>query len=252
MIPAYHESLLSQLYPGYEHSSNCLIPAVLTFEQHLNLPAEHRTKIVWRLDRGFGGDENINWLLERNYQVLVKGCSHRRTAKLASLVQRWRQVRPDRFVGCAPTLGRFSQPVQTFVIRYQTKTGWKHAYLLSTLHLGGRRTLQLYDQRGAAETEFRADKSGGLFLDKRRKHKRDAQEAWVILTDMAHNYLAFFAHTYLADSPFANYGPLRIGRDLMRIPGYIQMDGDQLLFVKLLKSSPLAADLLPCLERFCD
>lgn len=250
MIQAYHESLLSQLYPGQQHSSNCLTPAVLTFEQRLCLPSEHRAKVVWRLDRGFGGDENINWLLERDYQVLAKGCSHRRTAKLVGLVQRWRQVRADRFVGCAPTLGRFSRPVETFVVRYLTNTGWKHAYLLSTLHLGGPRTLELYDQRGAAETEFRTDKSGGLFLDKRRKHKRDAQEAWVILTDMAHNYLAFFARTYLADSPFATYGPLRIGRDLMRIPGFVHMEADRLLSVKLLKSSPLTSALLPCLERF--
>ena len=101
MIQAYHESLLSQLYPGQQHSSNCLIPAVLTFEERLCLPSEHRAKVVWRLDRGFGGDENINWLLERDYQVLAKGCSHRRTAKLVDLVQRWRQVRADRFVGCA-------------------------------------------------------------------------------------------------------------------------------------------------------
>lgn len=250
MIPAYHESLLSQLYPGHQHSSNCLLPAVLTFEQRLNLPAEHRAKVVWRLDQGFGGDANINWLLERDYQVLVKGCSQRRAAKLASLVQRWRQVRPDRFVGCAPTPACFSRLVHTFVVRHQTRTGWKHAYLLSSLDLSGPRALQLYDQRGAAETELRTDKSGGLFLNKRRKHKRDAQEAWVILTDMAHNYLAFFTRTYLADSLFATYGPLRVGRDLMRIPGYVQMEGDRLLFVKLLKSSPLASELLPCLERF--
>lgn len=78
MIQAYHESLLSQLYPGQQHSSNCLIPAVLTFDQRLCLPSEHRAKVVWRLDRGFGGDENINWLLERDYQVLAKGCSHHR------------------------------------------------------------------------------------------------------------------------------------------------------------------------------
>lgn len=250
MISAYHESLLSQLYPGSQHSSNCLIPAVLTFEQRLNLPAEHRAKVVWRLDAGFGGDMNINWLLERGYQVLVKGCSHRRVAKLVNLVQRWRQVRPGRFVGCAPTPGCFSYPVRTFVVRYQTKAGWKHVYLLSSLNLSASQTLWLYDQRGSAETELRTDKSGGLFLDKRRKHKRDAQEAWVILTDMAHNYLAYFARTYLAGSPFATYGPLRVGRDLMRIPGHVQMEGGQLLFAKLLQSSPLAVDLLPCLERF--
>ena len=250
MIHPYHESILSKLYPGSQHSSNCLVPAVSTFEQVLPLPLERHAKIVWRLDHGFGGDENINWLLERNYGVLAKGCSNRRSAQLVHQVKRWQAVRYDKFVGCVPTPDGFVRPLHTFSIRYATPTEWKHTYLLSTLNLSGVATALLYDQRGGAETEFRSDKSGGLQMDKRRKHKRDAQEAWILLTDLAHNCLASIARSLFKDSPFETFGLLRITRDLLCIPGYVEIDNGQCLSVKLLKSSPFASDLLVCLRRF--
>lgn len=250
LIHPYHESVVSQLYPGAQHSANCLVPAVTAFETLLALPPEHRSKVVWRLDQGFGGDHNINWLLDRCYGVLAKGCSNRRAALLAQQVKRWRAVRDDKWVGSVLTPAGFSHPLETFAIRYTVPTGWKHTYLFSTLKLAGVATAQLYDQRGGAETEFRSDKSGGLQLDKRRKHKRAAQEVWVLLTDIAHNCLAWLARYLLADSPLASFGFLRINRDLFRIPGTIEMAHGQLLSVKLLKSAPYAADLLDCLRRF--
>lgn len=250
MIHPYRESVLSQLYPGNQHSSNCLVPAVLAFEDRLSLPAKYRAKVLWRIDQGFGGDENINWLLERGYGVLAKGCSNRRSANLVQQVKRWRAVRDDKYVGQVPTPDGFARPVDTFSIRYAAPTGWKHAYLLSTLGLSAVATVHLYDQRGGAETEFRSDKSGGLHMDKRRKHKRDAQEAWLVLTDIAHNCLTWLARLAFADSPFESFGFLRISRDLLRIPGSIEMENGQLLSVKLLKTSPYAADLLDCLQRF--
>ena len=249
MITPYGETLLSHLYPGSQHSANCLVPAVTTFEQRLRLPQQHRTKIIWRLDRGFGGDDNISWLLDQNYQVLAKGHSNRRTAKLAQQVKRWLPVRSDKFVGRVETPVAFSRPVDTFVTRHQTRQGWKYSYLFSTLKLRSLPTIQLYEQRGGAELEFRADKSG-LALDKRRKQKRDAQEVWIILTDMAHNYLAWLARHILNDSPLADYGLLRISRDLLRTPGYLQFKQGKLLSVNLLKNSPHAADLAACLGRF--
>jgi hypothetical protein len=249
MIYPYGETLLSHLYPGNRHSSPCLVPAVTTFEQCLCLPAQHRAKIIWRLDSGFGGDDNIDWLLERNYQVLAKGHSNRRVAKLAGQVKRWLPVRADKFVGRVETPTTFTRPVETLVTRHQTQQGWKYNYLFSSLKISSVPTIHLYEQRGGAETEFRADKSG-LGLSKRRKHKRDAQEVWIILTDMAHNYLAWLMSNIFKDSPFAKYGLLRISRDLLRLPGYIEMKDGQLLSVKLLKSSPLAADLVACLGRF--
>lgn len=250
LIHPYRETVLSQLYPGSQHSSNCLIPAILTFEQVLNLPPHRRSKCIWRTDQGFGGDTNINWVLERGYQFIGKGCSNRRAAKLAQQVSRWRAVSPDAWVGRVATPPEISLPIETFVLRYLTPKGGKHVYVLSTLRQSGVATIQFYNQRGGAETEFRTDKSGGLQLQHRRKHKRDAQEAWVLLTDMAHNYLAWFTQHILQDSPFADYGSLRISRDLLRIPGHVEIEDGQLLSVKLLKSSPYAADLVDCLRRF--
>lgn len=250
MIHPYRESVLSHLYPGNQHSSNCLRPAVLAVEEMLPLPPQRRHKVIWRLDRGFGGDDNINWLLKRGYGVVAKGCSNRRSARLVTQVKRWRTAGHKRFVGRVPTPDGICQLLDTFSVRYQTPKGWKHAYLFSTLNRSGVATMRFYDQRGGAETEFRTDKSGGLHLHKRRKHKRDAQEAWILLTDMAHNCLAWLARTLFVDSPFQSFGCLRISRDLLRIPGYVESENGQLLSVKLLHSSPYARDLLPCLQRF--
>jgi hypothetical protein len=250
MIHPYHESLLSQLYPGFQHSSNCLIPAVTTFERMLSLPPERHSKIIWRMDCGFGGDTNVNWLLSHDYGLLTKGGSNRRANALSQRVKRWRMVRNDKFVGSVPTPSGFVKPLHTFSIRYATSKGWKHTYLFSTLRLSGVATALLYDQRGGAETEFRSDKSGGLYLHKRRKHKRDAQEAWILLTDMAHNCLSGVTRTIFCDSPFEQFGFLRTSRDLLSIPGYVEVENGQLLSVKLLKSSPYSSDLLACLRRF--
>jgi hypothetical protein len=219
----YHESLLSQVHPGFQHSSNCLVPAVSAFEAMLPLPPERRSKVIWRLDRGFGGDENVNWLLNRNDGILVKGCSNRRAFTLAQTVQRWRAVRSDKFVGPVATPNGFVRPLHTLALRFETTKGWKYAYLLSTLKRSASATVRLYDQRGGAETEFRSDKSGSLHLHRRRKHKRDRQEAWILRTDIAYNCLSGLAHTIFADSPFQHFGFLRMTRDLFAIPRRIEM-----------------------------
>lgn len=250
MLYPYHESLISQLYPGNQHSSNCLRPAVEAFEAQLGLPLQRRHKVVWRVDGGFGSDKNIGYLVERGYHVLAKGASNRRAGKLATQVKRWRAVRDDKFVGCVDTPEQFSRPVQTFVTRTEVGKQAKLAYIYSTLTASAVQTVRLYDQRGGAETEFRADKSGGCHLHKRRKHKRDAQEVWVHLTDMVHNYLSWFARHILTDGPFQDYGPLRITRDLMRTPGLVEVRDGKLLSVKLLRSSPHVSELLDCLARF--
>ena len=48
----------------------------------------------------------------------------------------------------------------------------------------------LYDERARIETEIKADK-GGLLLPKRRKKQFEVQEALILLTDLAHNILAW-------------------------------------------------------------
>lgn len=250
MLHPYRESLLSQLYPGSQPSVTALLPAVQLFETRLPLPAIRRHKIVWRVDGGFGSDANIKELVQRNYHVLAKGISNRRAGVLVKQVQRWRQVAPDKWVGSVPTPESFARPVSTFVVRKQRKDEMHVAYLYTTLPGSGLHIARLYDQRGGAETEFRSDKSGGAHLDKRRKQQRAAQEGWVHLTDMAHNCLSWFQHQILTDSPLASLGHLRISRDLLHMPGCIEMHNGQLLSVKFAKTVPHAATLLDCVRRF--
>ncbi|MDX1474453.1 MAG: transposase [Reinekea sp.] len=250
MLFPFRESLLSQLYAGFYHSTHALKPAVETMEARLSLPPHRRHKVIWRIDAGFGSDANVAYLHRRGYHFLVKGHSNRRAAKLAQQVKYWRRVDQNRFVGRAPTPATLADDLHTFVVRTHGPKRTRLTYLITTRNLTGLATVRLYDQRGGAETEFRADKSGGAWLHKRRKHKRDAQEAWIHLTDMAHNYLAWFAYTKLPHTPFAGFGPLRITRDLFRVPGHIEWHQGQLFSVKLLKSVPHADQLLVVLRRF--
>ena len=104
--------------------------------------------------------------------------------------------------------------------------------------------------RGGSETQFRSDKNGGLQLHKRRKHQRDAQEIWIILTDMAHNYLSWLTYTLFDKTPFEDFGFLRLSRELFHLPGIVEFENGHLVSVKLMKSSPYANDLLQCFRRF--
>lgn len=250
MIYPYGETLLSDLYAGNQHSTHCLQKAVLNFEEILNWPRKRRLKVIWRLDGGFGADKHINWLRGRDYQVIAKGASNSRSAKLATQVKRWIAVTDDKWVGAVQTPKQIKYPLKTFSLRYLTSKGYKHRYLYSSLALCGRKTACFYDQRGGAETEFRTDKTGGFFLQKRRKQKFLAQQVWIILTDIAHNYISWFRHHFLYNSPFAQWGALRIGRDLLHIPGRIERSQNGVLFVSFLESHPYASELWPCLARF--
>ena len=108
-----------------------------------------------------------------------------------------------------------------------------------------------YNHRGGAEVEqFRNDKNG-LHLAARRKRRLPAQKALILLTDLAHNLLADFQHTALVDTSFEGFGPKRIVRDLLAIPGRLYFDGSQLKRIELLRSHQNAKDLLICLERYC-
>jgi len=250
MLYPFRESLLSQLYPGFTHSSHALKPAIETLEGRLELPPQRRHKVIWRLDAGYGSDANVIYLQQRGYRFLVKGRSNRRAAILSQQVKYWRQVDSSRFVGRVPTPSSLPDDIRTFVIRTHGPKRVRLTYLLTTVKLTGLATVRLYDQRGGAETEFRADKSGGGWLQKRRKHRRNAQEAWVHLTDMAHNFLAWFAYTKLRHTSLAGLGPLRITRDLFRVPGLVEFRDGQLFSVKLLKSAPHADPLLAALRCF--
>ncbi len=126
-----------------------------------------------------------------------------------------------------------------------------HSYFVSTLKLPSKGAFwHAYNLRGGAEVEqFRQDKSG-LALGMRRKRLFYAQEAYVLLTDIAHNLLADFKQHGLCGSRFANFGIKRIVRDLLHMSGKLTFEGGKLTKIELLSQTQFASDLLPCLEKY--
>ena len=141
--------------------------------------------------------------------------------------------------------------MRVFVKRRLKDGQFLHSYYVSTLSLPSKGGFQrLYDARGGAEVEqFRQDKSG-LGLEARRKRSFTGQQGYILLTDLAHNLLTDFAHFGLADSPLAGFGPKRIVRDLLNMPGLVSWHEDRLQ-IDLLTQKQFSAELAVCLERYC-
>ncbi|MBV7337522.1 hypothetical protein KFU94_56700 [Chloroflexi bacterium TSY] len=72
-----------------QHTAPSFQPAVLATESSLELDEKKRERVVWRTDGGAGSEENIRWLLNRNYQFMMKGNSNRRAHLWAQQVTRW-------------------------------------------------------------------------------------------------------------------------------------------------------------------
>ena len=224
---------------------------MLAAENALELAAPQRKRTVWRLDGGAGSDEQLIWLLARDYHVLAKGMSNRRARALAQQVHRWDVCRDFWLGEVAPPID-YGRPVRVFVKRRLKKGQFRYSYYVSTLSLPSKKHfLACYDQRGGAEVEqFRNDKSG-LCLAARRKHGFLAQKGFVLLTDLAHNLLADFYHGALMGTRFEGYGLKRIVRDLLAVPGHLVFEADELQRIELLSLNQNASDLLICLERYC-
>ena len=249
-VPRYHETLLSFLMPGNTPSSQAFQPAVLELERQMGWSAEQRRHILLRSDGGCGTDRNINWQLAHGYQMLTKGFSGHRAQAQGQAIQEWQEVRPGLWI--APLLHpiRYARRTRAFLRRWSDAQGrWKYAIQIHTLlTLPDQEVVQRYDGRGAAESEFKDDKRG-WHLARRRKHHLLAQEALVLLTDMGHNTLAWLRPWMFADSPFVTWGPLRIIRDLLTMPGQVIFQGDQLLKVALPSHHPYARAMVMCLTE---
>jgi len=73
-----------------------------------------------------------------------------------------------------------------------------------------------------------------LGLEARRKSSFLGQKGYILLTDLAHNLLSAFYHRALLGSRFSSYGPKRIIRDLLAMPGKLVFDQESLVRVNLL------------------
>lgn len=239
------------MYPGNYHTVHCLQPAVEVSETALELSFEQRKRTVWRMDGGAGSDEHLIWLLARGYHVMAKGMSNRRAEALARQVQRWDAYQENAWLGEVDPPTDYGRPVRVFVKRRVKDGQFLHSYYISTLSLPSKGSfLHLYDDRGGAEVEqFRNDKSG-LNMEARRKRSFTGQKGYILLTDLAHNLLADFAHRGLAGSSFAGYGPKRIVRDLLNIPGLVSWS-ENLVQIDLLSQNQFSEELVMGLLKYC-
>jgi hypothetical protein len=230
----------------------CFQPAVLGVETSFDLGPTERKRTLYRLDGGSGTDKNLRWLLARGYQLVGKGYSSRRAQALAAQVKRWDFYDDRCWLGRVEPTFDLGRPIDLIVKRYAIKGKLKHSYYVTTLAFPSKAAfMQEYDLRGGAEIEqFRNDKSG-LHLSARRKQSLAAQKALVLLTDLAHNLLTDFSRRGLSGSRFAQWGPKRIIRDLLTMPGRLYFEGGQLKRIELLSTHSYANELIICLERYC-
>jgi hypothetical protein len=251
--PTYHETLGSFLYQGSCRAFTTLKAVMSDLEQRLALSRRQRQRTIVRSDGGIGTDANINWLLWRDYQVLIKGFSHTRAAAQARLITKpeaWMSD-PDqeRWITMAVAPPRFGRRADFYVLRWPTTRGFRYGTLINTVPgLSPLGAWHLCDGRGAAEVEIRADKQG-LKLPKRRKHKLAAQMILILLTDIAHNLLAWFHAAILSNGPCADFGALRMIEDLFTIPGQLEFKDGVLCKVALLETHPFAPFMCTALDE---
>ncbi len=249
----YRETIWSDVFPGNFHTVHCLETAVLAAEIALDLAPDQRQRTIWRLDGGSGSEKELHWLVERGYQIIAKGMSYNRACRLAKQVRRWDTFGGD-WIGEVPSPpGDYARPVRVYIKRIRKRDGSFHySYYVTTLSFASKRHFQtFYNARGAAEVEqFRNDK-GGLGLEARRKRSFLGQKGYILLTDLAHNLLADFYRRGLMGTKFDDYGPKRIVRDLLNLPGRLLFDANELKRIELLSLKQNAKDLHMCLVKYC-
>jgi hypothetical protein len=253
--PTYHETLLSVIYPGSQSGLTTFKTSVRTVQNLLALTRDQRQRTVWRTDGGLGTDDNINWAWAHDYQVLMKGYNGKRANALARRItdRDWHPLGKGRWVAIVSHAPRYARRTQTLVLRWLNESQQlQHATLVHSLLDQDWRTIpELYNGRGAVESEIKADKSG-LLITKRRKRCLAAQEALIVLSDWAHNILAWTQDWMFSDSRFAKFGPLALVNDVLCLPGEVVFKGGQLQMVALRETHPYALEMAACLAKLLE
>lgn len=265
MATLYDEIVEEQLYSGKRQLDKSVIDLVEAAAATLNLDAERRSRCIVRLDAGGGTVENINWLLNEGYQLLAKIKHWKQAAKLARSVSVWY---PDpkiegREVGWIEAPYAFDKPTRQLAIRNLKKNGeWSYHALVFTLSdeqlfwLARQpvlseptieqllfTALSAYDLRnGGIETSYKNSKQG-LGFTRRNKRKFTAQEMLILLAQLAYNLLTwFYVSLSTISQRFRSYGAMRLIRDLLHVPGHIELDEQgHILQIVLSRQHPFAS-----------
>jgi hypothetical protein len=221
-------------------------------QRFLDFTPAQRQRTLIRTDAGFGSDANIEHVLTEDWQVLTKNKGGRRPAAYArrTAAEAWTAVDGRRQMASVPQPLTFSRPTQTHLLRWWTAGGQeKHAIVIcSVLDWTAAEVLRHYDDRAQCEHEIQADK-GGLRLEQRRKKRLAAQEALILLTDVAHNLLAWLRRWMFPTGALATFGPLRLIEDVLSQPGQLVFAGEHLCEVQLNERHPYAALTATGLQR---
>ena len=263
----YDEIISERLFTGKRQLETSLLELAEATAQTLELAENKRKNTLLRIDGGGGSDQNINALLERRYQVLVKIHNWQRARKLAATLDEWfpDPKVPDREIGWVPQPHGYGHATQQIAVRKRKAKGkWSYAVIVSTLshtmlgelnraskskRLTARERAFLivygYDWRGGgAETQNKSDKQG-LGLAKRNKHKFAAQEMLVLLAQLAHNWVIWVRNALAYTAPaLAKSGLQRMVRDVLRIPGRVRFDAVGKVQITLSDKHPLAPSVL--------
>jgi hypothetical protein len=266
----YEEIVVERLFAGKIQLNQALRPLIEASESVLELEEAKRKRTILRIDSGGGSVEDINWVLERGYQVHAKDYSGVRAKTLAESVSQWISDPCDsgRQMGWV-TLesGLYCRPVRRIAVRCRKKNGqWGYGVILSTLSptevlllTGGYAQevddpkavllayVHFYDQRGGSvEIEIKEDKQG-LATSKRNKKRFEAQQVLIQLEALAHNVL-IWARQWLAPRcpKIARLGIKRLVRDVFQMDGFLIFDQtSDLLHIVLNRADPFAKELAP-------
>jgi hypothetical protein len=269
----YGEIVVDRLFEGRTSLASAFQPLVQAAEQTLGLDEAKRSRTLLRVDAGGGSLDDVNWALERGYQIHCKDYSGQRACHLAASVTTWIEDpdEPGRQIGWVEEpASAYVRDVVRIAVRKRKPNGqWGIAVLISTLlpaevceltkgyadpSLSSMQVLlahvRLYDQRGGGvETSFKGDKQG-LGLAKRSKKRFEAQQMVILLGNLAHNVVVW-AHNWLVESAsqLQHYGLMRMVRDVFQISGFLLVDTlGRIRSLVLNQDAPLARVLLGSLQ----
>lgn len=225
-------------------------------QDFLQLTPQQKAHTIVRSDSGFGADYNIDYVLDSGFHILTKGYGGKRSLRLLKEVQPtdWIDLGNNRWVTQAVNPPSYIRPVQYLLLRWLSEGGLiKHSTVIcSVMEWSLPEVIAYYDDRGSCETEIQADK-GGLKLCKRRKMRLDAQEALILLTDLAHNLLAWALEWMFPAGLLTTFGTTRLLEDVFAVTGMLTFDErDRLLEIGLNREHPYSEAVLDGLHRLLD
>jgi hypothetical protein len=257
----YDEVVTEKLYDGRRQLERALPELVEMSERVLRLERDAipRKQVLLRFDAGGGTDANINYALQRGYQLMTKTHNWGRAKNLCASADAWHQdpkvinrkvgwvTAPHEYLGVTRQLGirqftakgDYKETVIIFTLSDQQLREMFQLEATATTPWSG---LHAYDLRGGGiETCNREDKQG-LSLTRRTKQSFAAQEMLILQAQLAHMFIVHLRQRFANfNAELHGYGIKRMIRDVLQIDGELHFNAESdLIAVELNSANPLA------------